>query len=381
MIYPRGEVIHKNLSTAFTDFNALLSTLKSGDFSGIIEIEFPENIGIIFVDSGQIINAEAKIGPDLRRIIGLEAIQTLLNLSKQKDGSINIYRLAPERVAIVASNLQHEILFKGLSTDFTRLDRLLLKLREEKHNGFIEVLTKEHQAMGVLFLEAGEPTEMFTTPESGPSVFGRKSIPIFVENAIKQGAIFDVYKSEGKILKKDIKEAGKVKEAKEIKEAKEVKEFKEIKEVKEAKEVQEVKEKKVSERGEDLKELIPILQEVLSKAEKVVDGASRRKGLFHKLFKESLIVRSGEFAFLDPFAGEFDYQEGMIQFTGETEAKDFTKGIVECLVSTLSLLEKELPKEKILPLKLKAGIESSLEQHNEALKRLGVEVATSSIFK
>jgi hypothetical protein len=381
MIYPRGEVIHKNLSTAFTDFNALLSTLKTGDFSGIIEIEFPENMGSIFVDSGQIINAEAKTGPDSKRTIGQEAIQTLLNLSKQKDGLINIYRLAPERVAIVASNLEHEILFKGLSTDFTRLDRLLLKLREEKHNGFIEVLTKEHQTMGVLFLEAGEPIEMFTTPDSGPSVFGRKSISIFVENAIKQGAIFDVYKSEGKILKKDIKEAEKVKETKEIKETKEVKEVKEIREVKEAKEVQEIKEKKISERGEDLKELVPILQEVLSKAEKVIDGASRRKGLFHKLFKESLIVRSGEFAFLDPFAGEFDYQEGVIQFTGETEAKDFTRGIIECLFSTLSLLEKELPKEKILPLKLKAGIESSLEQHHEALKRLGVEVSTSSIFK
>ncbi|MGZ3604875.1 MAG: hypothetical protein ACXU9P_07955, partial [Thermodesulfobacteriota bacterium] len=53
------------------------------------------------------------------------------------------------------------------------------------------------------FLEGGEPVEMFTTPESGPSVFGRKSIPIFVETAIKQGAIFDVYKSKGKILKKE----------------------------------------------------------------------------------------------------------------------------------------------------------------------------------
>ena len=211
MIFPRGEVLHRNLSTAFTDFPALLSTLKTGDFSGIIEIEFPENKGVIFVDSGEIINAEAKIGADSKRIIGQEAIQTLLTLSNQKDGVINIYRLSPERVAIVASNLQHEILFKGLSTDFTRLDRLLLKLREDKHNGFIEVLTKEHQAMGVLFLEGGEPVEMFTTPESGPSVFGRKSIPIFVENAIKQGAIFDVYRSQGKILKKEIKEVKKSK--------------------------------------------------------------------------------------------------------------------------------------------------------------------------
>jgi hypothetical protein len=351
MIFPRGEALHKSLSTAFTDFSALLSTLKAGDFNGIIEIEFPDSKGVIFVDSGEIINAEAKIGTDSKRTIGKEAIQTLMTLSNQKDGMINIYRLSPERVAIVAGNLQHEILFKGLSTDFTRLDRLLLKLREDKHNGFIEIRTKEHQAMGVLFLEGGEPIEMFTTPESGPSVFGRKSIPIFVENAIKQGAIFDVYRSQGKILKKEIKE------------------------------VKEVKEKIVLGRGEELKDLITILQEILFQADKLVDGTSRKKGLFNKIFKGSLIEKSEEFPFLDPFAGEFEYREGTLRFTGEVGIKDFTKGIVECLVATLSRLEKELPKDKILPLKLKAGIESSLEQHNEVLKRLGVEPITASIFK
>jgi hypothetical protein len=351
MILPKGEVVNQNLSTAYTDFPALLSTLRTGDFSGIIEIEFPENKGVIFVDSGDVINAEAKVGADSERIIGQKAIQTLLTLSHQKDGMINIYRLPPERVAIVAGNLQYEVLFKGLSTDFTRLDRLLLKLREDKHNGFIEVLTKEHQAMGVLFLEGGEPVEMFTTPESGPSVFGRKSIPIFVESAIKQGAIFDVYRSQGKILKKELKE------------------------------IKEVKEKEAPGSGGDLRELIPILQEVLSQAEKLVDGSSRKKGLFHKIFKESLIDKSEEFPFLDPFGGEFDYRDGTIQFTGEIGVKDFTKGIVECLVSTLSRLEKGLSKDKILPLKLKAGIESSLEQHSEVLKRLGVHTITSSIFK
>ena len=354
MIFPRGEVLHKSLSTAFTDFSALLSTLKTGDFNGIIEIEFPDSKGIIFIDAGEVINAEAKVGPNSKRIIGKEAIQTLMTLSNQKDGVINIYRLSPERVAIVAGNLQHEILFKGLSTDFTRLDRLLIKLREEKHNGFIEVRTKEDQAMGVLFLEGGEPIEMFTTPESGPSVFGRKSIPIFVENAIKQGAIFDVYKSQGKILKKEIEEV---------------------------KEIKEVKEKRVPGRGEELKNLSPILQEILSQTEKLVDGTSRKKGFFIKIFKESLIEKSEEFPFLDPFAGEFEYREGAIQFTGEVGIKDFAKGIVECLVTTLSRLEKELPKDKILPLKLKAGIESSLEQHREVLKRLGVEPITASIFK
>ncbi|MGZ3604874.1 MAG: hypothetical protein ACXU9P_07950 [Thermodesulfobacteriota bacterium] len=126
---------------------------------------------------------------------------------------------------------------------------------------------------------------------------------------------------------------------------------------------------------------MPILQEVIFQAEELVDGSSRKRGLFRKIFKEVLIEKSEEFPFLDPFAGEFEYREGTIQFTGEIGARDFTTGIVEGLVSTLSHLEKELPKDKILPLKLKAGIESSLEHHGEALKRLGVDAITSSIFK
>jgi hypothetical protein len=51
VIFPRGEVVHRNLSTAYMDFPAPLSTLKTGDFSGIIEIEVLENKQAIFVDS------------------------------------------------------------------------------------------------------------------------------------------------------------------------------------------------------------------------------------------------------------------------------------------------------------------------------------------
>ena len=46
MIFLRGEVPHRNLSAAYMDFPAPLSTLKTGDFSGIIEIEVPEVMGL-----------------------------------------------------------------------------------------------------------------------------------------------------------------------------------------------------------------------------------------------------------------------------------------------------------------------------------------------
>ena len=332
--------MHKNLSTAYTDLSALLSTLKLEGFSGSIEMEFPETQGILFIDSGEIINAEATTGEESKRRVGQEAVRILLGLSNQKDGVLSIYRLLPEQVVLVANNLRHEILFKGFSTSFIRLDRLLHKLQEGRHNGFIEVMTKEHQPMGVLFLEGGEPVEMFTIPKSDPSVFGRISIPIFVENTSKQGAVFDVYRRESKVPKEE-----------------------EI----------------TPEGGEGLKELIPVFQEILSRVEKVVDGVSQ-KGTFIRAFKRVLIDKAETFDFLDPFGGEFEYREGTIRFSGEAREKDFAKGMVEGLHATLLLLEKELPKEKMLPLKLKAEIVSSLEPHSEAIKRLGVDTLLSSFF-
>ena len=345
MIYPRGEVVHQNLLTAYTDLSALMATLKSEGFHGTLEIEFPENRGIFLLSSGEIIDAEAKVGAEAKRLAGKEAVQALLSLSNQKNGVLSFYRLSPERVTIVAKNLRNEMVFKGLSTDFTRLEGLLHKLREEKHHGFIEVLTKENQPMGVLFLEEGEPVEMYTLPESGPSVFGRKSIPIFVESVTKQGAIFNVYRSLEKVSKK---EKGEEKEL-------------------------EKEEAIVTTGGKgDLKGLIPIFQDVLSRVEKWVDDVSQR-GTFLKAFNRARMEKSGEYFFLDPFSGEFDYRDGTVRLTGETSEKDFARGILECLRASLPHLEKEFPKNRMLPLKLRAEIESSLEVHKEAMKRWGID--------
>jgi hypothetical protein len=343
MIFPKGKTKHQNLMTAYTDLSALLSTLKAEGFSGTIEIEFPERKGILFIDSGDIINGEARLDAGAKRLTGPEAIRTLLSFSSQKDGVLNIYQLSPEQVVILASNLQYEIVFKGLSTDFTRLDRLLLKLKEEKHTGFIEVFSKTQKQLGVLFFQDGEPNEMYTISESGPSTFGRKSIPAFVETVIREGAILDICRAEGK------------------------------------KSAPQPVQPPPAGKEEGLKEVVQIFGGVLSRAEKLVDETSA-KGTFRRIFKKSLIEKSEQYPFLDPFGGEFDYRDGMIQFTGEAKEKDFSQGLGECLQNTLAYVEEELPKSKMLPLKLRAEIESSLELHRDTIKRLGLDSAIPSFL-
>jgi hypothetical protein len=312
-------------------------------------------------------------------------------------------------------------------------------LREEKHHGFIEVLTKDHQPMGVLFLLEGEPVEMFTTSASNSSVFGRKSIPMFVENAVKEGALLNVYRSLGEITKK---EALKVPEASPIlKEERQTIETEESNHIakeethetpleerkipleekkipseekktlfedkkipmeekkvtrKEAKgfhpgealskapleEVSKISKEELSlhEEKDELKAFLLILQEILSKTERLVDESSQ-KGKFLGIFKKSLLEKSNKYPFLDPFNVEFDYRNGTLSFKGDAANSELAEGVVDCLKATLIKVEKELSKNKTLPLKLRLEIESILRSHIETVKRMGLEVAFSPFYQ
>lgn len=372
MIFPKGEVVHKNLSTSFTNLSALISTLKLENFSGTIEIDFPDTKGVLLIDSGQIVDAEVTGDNGSERILGDDATQYLLRVASQKDGILSIYRLLPEQVILLANNLRSEPLFKGLSTNFIHFDQLLAKLKEGKHNGFIEVMNKDHHPLGVLFLEGGEPVEMFTIPKNGPAVFGRMSIQIFIENVKRHGALFNVYGREGKEVSRELPQT-----------KEEVLPEKESESVQLEEEDRSLpppsQEEKNLTASETLKETISLLEEFLSESERIVDTLSKR-GMFLKLFRRALIEKSEQFDFLDPFAGEFDYREGRIEVKKEVEQEDLVKGIVEAIRGTLSYLEKEVPREKMLSLKLKAGIETFLSHHKGTLKRLRIDSFFSSLI-
>lgn len=355
MILPRGEVVHKNLSTAYTDLVALLEALKLEDFSGTVELDFLEQKGVLFIDSGEIINGEIQGREDSEKVTGKEAVKTLLAHSKRKDGVVNIFHLPSEKVALIASNLQHPLRFKELSTHFIRFDEFLRKLKEERHTGYIEIVTRDRQPMGVVFLEEGEPIDMFTTPKTGASIFGSITLPVFIENAMTQGALFSVYGKGGEGRRNNETVSGAPANA-------------------------------VGRKGTDgeeeieaLQEVLLLFQEFLSNAEKVVESLTP-KGTFKKVFRKAQIEKAEQFSFMDPFAGEFEYENGTIRFTGQAGQKEFAEGLIETFRSAIFLLEEELPKEKMVSLKLKAGVESFLESHTEALRRLDLDRGLSSLL-
>jgi hypothetical protein len=129
-----------------------------------------------------------------------------------------------------------------------------------------------------------------------------------------------------------------------------------------------------------VKELIPFFEEVLAKAEKLIDGVTK-KGTFLTFLKKSFIEHSATYGFLDPSVGEFEYREGSIRLNGELREKDFARGVVDCLRTILASVEKELPKGRLLTNKFRVEIESSLRKNQDGIKRLGLGSVVSPLLE
>ena len=242
MILPQGEIVHENLRTAFVDLNSFLQTLKEDNFSGYIQVSFWDYEGVLFLETGEIVNAiEETQGTQSR---GEEAVENIILMSKQKDGRINANRLDPEMVTILATTTMKEATYKDLSTEFTSLNKLIEKLGKEKHAGYIDILLNDKKGRGMIFFQAGEIVEAVMTDEKSGDVYGKDILDNIIDNVQKIGANFNVYRAgiEGGSERAGITQTV------------------------------------------ELQGVIEVMQEVMGAIESLVDGLSKRTGLFRENF-------------------------------------------------------------------------------------------------
>lgn len=380
MIYPQGETIYQNLSTEYTDLPQLLSTLKPKAFSGIVEVEAAGKKGVFFVVSGDVINAAFDIENDMPSIVGEEASERLFAISNRNNGILNVYQVPSIEVEFAANALvKTEPLFKDLSTDFVKIDQFIRKLRNEKFTGYVEIFIKKDQSIGKLSLKAGETAGLQIISRSGSSSFFEKEMILpTLEESVKQGATFNVYRSKSPSM--PVKEMKKAVAEPNVEPTNIGKEFKpesfvdlnpnvkdeEIFDLK-LPEKQQISIARKPDVGEKIKsengtgngrnEFLATLQRVFVKIEKFVDSVSEQGG-FQKTFKKACIEKSDSYPFLDPFEGQFDYQGKKIRLDATIEIEEFTRAIAECLNLTLTYIRKELPKNVVFPPGLKTDVES-----------------------
>lgn len=385
MIFQKGEVVHQNLSTEYTDVPDLLATLTSNGFAGYVEVELPHQKGTFFIRKGQVLGALLESGPDDQTMpFGQEAKIELLGLTSKEVGILNIYKLPAAQVDAIVTKFSAEIVFKGLTTDFVKLDKFIQKLGTEHHTGYVEVFSKKDQLMGTLFMKEGELVDLHLPSESEyNSLSEPQDIPTFLEDIIRQGAVFDVYRSfiesipsgENRAVVDSIvanKGDDTIKIEEETYQDKEA----EATDVYLDESKDDYREFSTNGRGEALS----VLQEIIAETESFVDDFSQ-EGIFLRAFKRALIERAELYPFLDPFTDQFDYRKGKIFLDEDVELAHFATGIADSFNLAISHLKKEFPRNMNLSSTVKTELESKFKLYQDAMKRSGVQSVPPMFFK
>jgi hypothetical protein len=376
MICPKGEPVHENLSSEYTDVPQLLSSLRAEGFSGTIEVETSTKKGIFLLSSGEIIEAIVGTEAEPTQTEGNEAVEDLLVFCTQPSVTLSIYRLSALEAEFAASTVHAETVFKGLSTDFVRLDRFIRKLEGERHNGYLEAYTKDNSPVGMILLKDGLIEGALVAFGSGRPDFRRgDAAKAFLEEMNDRSLVFSVYRSTFPVLKtvsiekEDDRTAGVVEtDPAESLAATNGKSNGDASSVHPGFSLDTVSPQ--NGRGH----LVANVEDILSKLETFVNGLSD-KGSFQRVFKRACVDKSEFFPFLDPFEGQFDYTDGEMRVDGEISTETLSVGLAECLNLTLSYLQKELPATASLPAGLRSEIDSSLGAYRAGIgKSLGQSV-------
>jgi hypothetical protein len=299
VIIPREKPIIENLNIYYLDVKKLLEHYQGEVGSGGIYFKSHAAEGVIFFDKDDLLGA---IYQDKdTELIGGEAIEQLVNSGGQNNFSLHVYQIPLEEVYFWSSIPSAEKIYKDLSTEFTDLEGLIRKMSSEKLTGYIDVAIGNGRDNGVIFIINGRIMGgSFTWDNGGEPGPNRKNQELLINKTKKHGGSFNVCRIPLSKMK-----AGDTARTSLAKPSKNTLEM--------------------------MEELLKIFEETVSEKKKM-------KADFNKILKKKFVENAEKFAFLDPFAGEFDYANRRIKFSGTATDQDLIDGITH----SISQLTREL---------------------------------------
>jgi hypothetical protein len=288
VVIPRQQPVLENLNIYYLNVRKLLEHLQGEIGSGGVYFKSHAAEGVIFFDQDELLSGFFQ-DSDIE-ISGYEAIERLVEAGDDYNFSVNIYEIGPEEVYYWASIPTAEKIYKDLSTEFTDLEGLIKKMSSEKLTGYIDVAIGKQAEKGLIFLINGKIIGGCYSWGNGAPSPSKKNQDLLIHKTKEFGGSFNVCRIP---LKNSQSHTG----------------------------TDSAKPKQSQSVIEMLEELLVIFEKVvLSKAKKGID--------FKKLLKQKLVEHADRYAFLDPFAGEFEYAQKKVMFSGQTSNQDLVDGII-----------------------------------------------------
>ena len=304
---PRDKPVIENLNIYYLDVKKLLEHYQGEVGSGGIYFQSRGAEGAIFFDKDDLLNATFR-DKDVE-MTGAAAIERLVDAGGQSNFSVHVYQVSLEEVYFWSSIPLAEKIYKDLSTEFTDLGGLMRKMSSEKLTGYIDVAIGNGKESGLIFFINGKimgGSITWGNGEPGPS---RKNQELLIKRTKEHGGSFNVCR----IPLSKLKATGQVR-ASYVKPS---------------------------------KDTLIMMEELLKIFEATVSTKKKIKDDFNKILKKKFVENAEKYTFLDPFAGEFEYANRQIKFSGNATDQELSNGIalsVRQLVQELDLVPQFLKK-------------------------------------
>jgi hypothetical protein len=324
VIIPREKPVIENLNIYYLDIRKLFEHFQGEIGSGGVFFKSHSAEGAIFFDEDELLNGYFQEKDTM--LTGNAAIDQLIQAESEHNYSVSIYRISQEEVYFWSSLPSAEIIYKDLSTDFTNLDGLIKKMSSEKLTGYIDVTIGDGIEGGLVFISNGEIIGGSYSWGGEKTDSSQSNLEILVDKTKKSGGIFNVSRIS---MKKD-------KVADESKE-------------------------QVSDTNLDI---LAMLEEFLGVFETVAPTGKNKGAGFSSILKKKFVEKAEEYAFLDPFAAEFEYSDRKIKYSGQAGEKELANGVITSV--------KELAEELGILTEVKKYMTTWADKYEKKIEELGI---------
>lgn len=287
VVIPRQQPVLENLNIYYLNVKKLLEHFQGEIGCGGVYFKSHAAEGVIFFDQNELLSGFLQ-DRDIE-ITGQKAIERLLEAGNDYNFSVNIYEIGTEEIYFWASIPAAEKIYKDLSTEFTDLEGLIKKMSSEKLTGYIDVSIGNGSETGLLFLINGKIMGGSYSWANGSPNLSKENQDLLIQKTKDLGGSFNVCRIP---LTKSVTEP----------------------------------EPDLT-GPEQTDKAIEILEELLAIFEKMVRSKAKKRFDFQKLLKRKLVEHADRYAFLDPFAGEFEYTEYKITFSGQASDRNLVVAV------------------------------------------------------
>jgi hypothetical protein len=322
VVFPKEEPVIENLNSYYLDPAKLLEHYEGQLDSGVIYFKSTAAQGAVFFDKDGLLEGVYESREE--NLLGKGAVERLIHSTQSDNYNIGVYQIQAEQIYFWTSILVAKRVYENLSTEFTDLEGLMRKMASENLSGYIEISMTSSKDGAFVFFRNGRVLGGSYSWDKGGLDRSKESRDSIIRMAKEKGAVFHVSKITADKAESTEKTA------------------------------------KVPPQN-----ILESMEELLVGFENLFHSNRSMKGDFRTLLKRKFLELAETYPFLDPFAGELEYTDHKIRFTGDASETQLAEGL---LASVRSLAE-----ENGIQPELKTTMDGWFKKHGRKLILLGIK--------